>query len=314
MFSVEEHLVHHGVLGMKWGVEREKAAAGNRGAQKKLAKADIDWEKELNSPKGYIKIHNAMADKMNNGGIAAFNKAHAKPGVDYSKPGPAQTAYYNAYEKVSDAAFKQSAVEIYGESPSGKMKVSVKTDANGPYLSIDTVDAGHADASPELCIRLNTDKNGQITGLGAIEQHSLAHFGILGMRWGYRNPDSQREEGESSGRTKSSTEDKKLVHPDHASAHDLAKNPTKQLSNADLQKVNQRLQLETQYSKLKSQTGSLSSIKKGNETVKTLLGVGTSVAGAYALGKSTMIFLKSPAGEKTLASGAKVVGKLIGRW
>lgn len=124
----------------------------------------------------------------------------------------------------------------------------------------------------------------------------LAHHGILGMKWGRRLPESDREESQ-----------KHLAHPDHSSAHELAKNPTRHLSNAELQKINQRLQLETQYSKLKGQQ---STIKKGHETVKTVLAIGGSVGAAYTLGSKTAVFLKSPAGQKAVAKGASILTKI----
>jgi hypothetical protein len=126
----------------------------------------------------------------------------------------------------------------------------------------------------------------------------LEHTGVLGMHWGRHLP----------GRTEESHND------EHVKAHVLAKKPIHSLSNNELQTVNQRLQLEQQYKKLKSNTGAQAKIKKGNDAVKTALAVGASVGGTYILVTKTTKFIASPEGQKAIAIGAKALGKLIGKW
>ena len=65
----------------------------------------------------------------------------------------------------------------------------------------------------------------------------LMHFGVKGMRWGVRNAESKkriaREESE-----------------DYASTKKLRKQPVSTLSNAELRKINERIQLEQTYKQL----------------------------------------------------------------
>jgi hypothetical protein len=121
----------------------------------------------------------------------------------------------------------------------------------------------------------------------------LSHFGVLGMHWGSHLP----------GRTEES-HNHIPNHIDHIEARQLKRNPTSRLSNSDLQKINNRLQLETTYSQLKSKQGHLSKIKKGNETVKTLFAIGGSAATIYA-------FTKSPLGQKLIAKGINAISKTV---
>lgn len=309
-------LAHHGVLGQKWGVTRDKAASGNKRAIKKLAKGDQEWSKELAGTKGFITVHNALADKMNNGLIDEFNKTHHSSG-DLNDGSPATKKYLSDYEKLYTKTFTDVVHETYGESPSGKFRATVGTDANGPFVKIVHNEVVHATDISNWTVRLKAS-NGQITGVGSAsdnslkhdldlsDENTLAHYGVLGQRWGRHLP----------GRTEESHNPKPGLDAsdDHVRAHVLDKKPVRALSNTELQTVNQRLQLEQQYSKLKSNTGAQAKIKKGNDSIKTLLAVGTSATGLYALGKTTSAFLKSEQGQKLLARGAKSIGKLLGKW
>lgn len=68
----------------------------------------------------------------------------------------------------------------------------------------------------------------------------LYHFGIKGMKWGVRR-DRKR-----SVQTKQSKSDSS----DYQDSRDLLKKSPNQLSNAQLRKLNERLNLEQQYSNL----------------------------------------------------------------
>jgi len=120
---------------------------------------------------------------------------------------------------------------------------------------------------------------------------TLSHYGVLGMHWGRRKDDISR-----------SKKIKAPPHPDHAQARELNRQGSRNLSNADLRKLNERLQLEQQYSKLKTDKTAIAKIKKGNDAVKVLIGVGTTVTAAAAL-------LRTPVGQKAVARGATILNK-----
>lgn len=86
----------------------------------------------------------------------------------------------------------------------------------------------------------------------------LKHYGIKGMRWGIRRPEG------SNGRVKRESS------ADFKESRELAKKRPSQLSNVELKKLNERLQLEQTYSSLTSKKNQ-QTIKEGREYVKTTL-------------------------------------------
>lgn len=97
------------------------------------------------------------------------------------------------------------------------------------------------------------------------EDYVLEHFGIRGMRWGVR-----RQRG-LDGR----------VSDDAARAETLrnvaSTSGPRALTNKELQDLNQRLNLEQNYSRLTTpkNTTTMERIKKGQEFVKGIIGVAT---------------------------------------
>lgn len=83
--------------------------------------------------------------------------------------------------------------------------------------------------------------------------NELRHYGILGMKWGVRK---NRTRGVSKKRDMSS---------DAKDAANLKKKKVYQMSNAELKKLNERMQLERTYSDLKRKKAS--QIKKGADIV-----------------------------------------------
>ena len=106
----------------------------------------------------------------------------------------------------------------------------------------------------------------------------LKHYGKKGMKWGVR------KDG------KTSTSD------DHTETRVSEKKKQSEMSNAELKRLNERLQLEKANNELQSR-GALQKIKKGTAIAGTILAVGTTITTAYN-------FANSPAG-KAIASAVK---------
>lgn len=106
----------------------------------------------------------------------------------------------------------------------------------------------------------------------------LKHYGKKGMRWGVRR--ERGPDGKVTG---------KVTSEDHDSTRSLKTKKQSEMSNAELKKVNERLQLERTNRELQSR-GSIQKIKAGTQLAGTILAVGTTVTTAYN-------FVKSPAGQ-----------------
>ena len=106
-------LEHFGVKGMKWGVRKDRGHEGERVKTKKLKKLDKKYEREHSGVKGFIKVNNTFADKVN----PMFAELSAKPedGL-YDASGVANVEAVNKalYEQVEAAGASASTLAMLG--------------------------------------------------------------------------------------------------------------------------------------------------------------------------------------------------------
>lgn len=112
----------------------------------------------------------------------------------------------------------------------------------------------------------------------------LAHYGVVGMKWG---------KGKSVSSIGSSSNTRKKSQ-DHIDAMDLKKKRLSELSNTELKKLNQRLQLEQSYTQLMSKqntkmTSGRDFFKKTLSTAKTMQDVYNTVNSPAAKAAKTVI-------------------------
>lgn len=110
-------------------------------------------------------------------------------------------------------------------------------------------------------------------GMSNQEENFLEHYGVKGMKWGVRRTKAQL--AKSSKRSDDSAKVKKLK-----------KGGKNSLSDQELKRVVNRLNMEQQYSRLNK-----SRAQQGHDVVKALLAVGATANTAIA-------FAKSPAGQE----------------
>lgn len=84
-----------------------------------------------------------------------------------------------------------------------------------------------------------------------MENNSLSHYGIRGMRWGVRRYQNSDGTYTFIGKKRKHQE---TAHEDYINAH--SKKSVKSMSNAELKARNNRLQMEQQYANLTKKTSS----------------------------------------------------------
>ena len=122
MSTVQDELMHYGVLGMKWGHRKSENSDGTltKSGQKKISaqykKYSIAGDKVLarNYQKMYVDANNKTADKINNGGIEKFNNAQKKKyGEDYANRKGYEDDYFKMVDKEFSKIMNKSMLDLY---------------------------------------------------------------------------------------------------------------------------------------------------------------------------------------------------------
>lgn len=102
-----------------------------------------------------------------------------------------------------------------------------------------------------------------------MDNNYLKHYGVLGMKWGIRRSQAQLD-GAAGRRAKR----RSTWSEDARTASELKAKGRNKLSNAELKKVNERMRLEQEYSRLNP-----NAVQKGWKYVAATVGVmGTALA------------------------------------
>lgn len=115
----------------------------------------------------------------------------------------------------------------------------------------------------------------------------LSQYGVLGMKWGVRKERSSRKP-------------KKPDAPEFTESRANKKQRTRKLTNAEIRKTNERLQLEKQLAQLKRDQAL---INRGNTAIKGYLALATTAGAVYT-------FTKTPLGVKLIQAGKDYIAKL----
>ncbi len=282
--TAEDFLEHHGVKGQKWGVRRNRtsgsdSSGGPSKADTKQLKKDLKKDKKwMRSPytmKGAIALHNATAEKMN-AALPGFNAKHPKADLLNSPGSRESQRYIKEYQALVDRSYSEAVKQVHGVSPSGRF--AAKYDPIKQKVVIDVNEISHADNALALEFEVNIN-DGKITSMREIQADTLVqdimelddvleHFGVKGQKWGVRR--------------------------DPSGTHGGAKpNPLRDVSDEDLRKMVNRLQMEQQFRSLSEKTANKTAIDHGAAFMQNVVGPAVKVAIAGAITARIAKVLKS---------------------
>lgn len=175
--------------------------------------------------------------------------------------------------------------------PTSPAKTDVR-DFPGFYsVSFDKIAVWSSDfVGPEFILK--DDRSMDVTvAMSEVRKNFLEHYGVKGQRWGVRRS--------KAALARQAKRDNKTQSEEHARAQQLLKKKRSELTNDELKFLNERLGLETNFTRLNPDA-----ITKGRN--KT-----TSVLSTVGVGVSIYNLVKSPAGQAAVAAGKKAVKKKI---
>lgn len=133
-----------------------------------------------------------------------------------------------------------------------------------------------------------------------LENHGdvLEHHGVPGMKWGRRRA---RSSGDGKGLRPGAKGSKPSADKssDFKKTQDLRGKKVSQLSDKQLKKINERMNMEKNYKKLNP-----TQIQKGHTTAKEVVAIATTTAAAIGIGAK---LLKTKQGQKLVNKGARMV-------
>ena len=97
------------------------------------------------------------------------------------------------------------------------------------------------------------------------EDYELFHYGVKGMKWGVRNKSGGVKTSRLERKLAEKAKEAKSHSSDHKTAQKLRAKPLATMSNDDIRTLNKRLELETNYARLKESTRKKGTIEKGLE-------------------------------------------------
>lgn len=312
MSETEDFLSHHGVLGMKWGIRHDKGHVGQKARIKKINKLDSEFVKK--APHSIMAIYDKAAERMNNGEIQKFNANPKWRGVNVGKDDALSKSYRDAYSKAFTKLLNEvSTSNGNGLNASGTKKILLDYDANTdglPRWKIVSTNIKHSDTVEPVKVVTKYDSLGHIVHMTFVPMDNtlsqgvdirfqgedfLAHHGVLGMHWGRHLPGR-------GGRLSSN---------DHTESRSLNKKKVHELSNPELRKVNERLQLESKHAQLNP-----GAVVRGQKFAATFLAVAGTGTALYALSKNPatkkgISFAKEMLSKALSGTGRHLPGKVI---
>lgn len=168
-----DHIVHYGVPGMKWGVRKDRR-----------------WDKKAFSKKTYVKVYNNTAKRVN----GELPKLNAKYKGKNLKDKKIWDSYISEHKRIFEKIANQELSRQLGgtTNPSGSKKVKAVMNSETGYMAIVPSDykMKHSDSEEfdfeSVRFKLHFNDLGFVTKVTVESPKEIKHYGIKGQKWGVR--------------------------------------------------------------------------------------------------------------------------------